>query len=93
MMGTVQMTWEDEENNRQVRLTAEYSVASDSLTIRSITPTQVSFLCPTSGDALRTVRVWTDKGRELLARAFRGSDQFDALLTELAEQAGLTAQA
>jgi hypothetical protein len=91
-MGMTQMTWEDDDNNRRVALTAEYSVANDALTIEALTPTHVHFLCPTSGDVVRTIRVWTEAGRSLLAGAFRSSRQFEQLTLQLAEDCQLAAQ-
>ena len=91
-MGTTQMTWEDDDNNRRVALTAKYSVANDALTIEALTPTHVTFLCPTSGDVMRTIRVWTETGQALLTRAFRNSQQFEQLTMQLAEDCQLTAR-
>jgi len=64
----VEANWEDEENNRQVAVAVEFTRKEDAIEIQSLTPKQVTFLCPESNNPLRSIGVWTDKGRELLAK-------------------------
>ena len=67
-MQTIEANWEDEENNRQVAFSVAYSQRDDAVEIKSLTPKQITFLCPESNNPVRTIGVWTDKGRELLTR-------------------------
>ena len=63
-MKSFQATWEDEENNRRVELVVNHR--SDSTPV--VTPTRVTFLCPTTKAPLRSIGVWTEAGRRVLAR-------------------------
>ena len=74
-MHTIETHWEDEENNRQVAFAVQYKRTPDAVEIHSLTPKQVTFLCPQSNAPLRSIGVWTEKGRELLANQFRASGQ------------------
>ena len=48
-MKSCQATWEDEENNRHVELVVNYQLDATRVEINDVTPTRVTFLCPTSG--------------------------------------------
>ena len=65
-MKTVNANWEDDENNRQVAFSVAYTQRENAIEIQSITPHQVTFFCPETKNPVRTIGVWTDKGRELL---------------------------
>ncbi len=78
-MQTVEANWEDEENNRHVAFAVEVTRKDNSVEIRAITPKQVTFLCPESNNPLRTIGVWTDSGRELLANQLRESGHLSKL--------------
>ena len=78
-MQTVEANWEDEENNRQVAFAVEYARKDDSVEIRALTPKHVTFLCPESNNPLRTIGVWTDTGRELLANQLHASGHLSKL--------------
>ena len=67
-MNTFQATWEDEEASRQVELVVNYQLDQTRVEINGVTPTRVTFLCPTSKKPLRSVGVWTNGGRRLLAQ-------------------------
>ncbi len=82
-MHKIETNWEDEENNRKVAVAVEYTRNSDSLEIRSLTPKQVTFLCPESNNPLRSVGVWTEKGRELLAKQLHAAGYLPQLEKEL----------
>jgi len=69
-MNCVQVSWEDEENNRIVELSVDYLTGDSSIEIAGVTPTKVTFLCPDSRTALRSVGVRRETGRRLLARRF-----------------------
>lgn len=66
-MHTIETNWEDEENNRHVSFSVAYSRQDDAIEITAVTPRQITFLCPDSNAPVRTIGVWTDKGREILA--------------------------
>ncbi len=82
-MHTIETHWEDEENNRQVAFAVEFVRRNDAVEIQSLTPKQVTFLCPQSNAPLRSIGVWTEKGRELLANQFRASEQIAQLEKEI----------
>ena len=65
-MQTVNANWEDEENNRQVEFSVAYTRQENAIEIQSMTPSKVTFFCPETKNPVRTISVWTDKGRELL---------------------------
>lgn len=72
-MQKIEANWEDEENNRHVAFSVEYARQDDAIEIRAMTPKQVTFLCPESNQPLRSIGVWTDKGRELLTDQLQDS--------------------
>lgn len=78
-MQTIESHWEDAENHRRVAFSAKFTRSAGSVEIQALTPMQVTFLCPESKSELRTIGVWTEKGRELLAHQLRTSGH----LTEL----------
>ena len=67
-MNSCQATWEDEENNRRVELVVNYRLDATRVEINDVTPTRVTFLCPTSGKPTRSIGVWTNGGRRVLGR-------------------------
>lgn len=75
-MHTIETNWEDEENNRQVSFAVQFTRKENAVEIQSITPKQVTFLCPQSNAPLRSIGVWTEKGRQLLAEQFQASGTF-----------------
>lgn len=78
-MQTIESHWDDALNNRRVAFSAHLKRSGDAVEIQAITPKQVTFLCPKSRSELRTIGVWTEKGREMLAHQLRTSGH----LTEL----------
>jgi hypothetical protein len=78
-MQTIESHWEDAENNRRVAFSAKFTHNAGAVEIQTLTPKQVTFLCPQSKSELRTIGVWTEKGRDLLAHQLRTSGH----LTEL----------
>ena len=82
-MHTIETHWEDEENNRKVAFAVQVKRTSDAVEIHSLTPKQVTFLCPQSNAPLRSIGVWTETGRELLANQFRASEQMAQLEREV----------
>ncbi|MEM8943963.1 MAG: hypothetical protein AAGD11_02185 [Planctomycetota bacterium] len=82
-MQKIEANWEDEENNRKVSVDVEYTRKEDTIEIKSLTPKQVTFLCPESNNPLRSVGVWTDKGRELLAKQLHAAGCLPQLEEEI----------
>ena len=82
-MQRIETKWEDEENNRHVSLAVEYIRNDSKVEIRSLTPQTVTFLCPESNDPLRSIGVWTDKGRELLAKQLHAAGVLPQLEEEI----------
>lgn len=81
-MKTIEKHWEDAENNRRVAYSVGFTKQAHGVEIKAVTPKEVTFLCPESKSPLRTIGVWTEKGRELLAHQLRTSGH----LTELERQ-------
>jgi len=79
----IEANWEDEENNRQVAVAVEFTRKENAIEIQSLTPKQVTFLCPESNSPLRSVGVWTDKGRELLAKQLHAAGYLPQLEKEI----------
>jgi hypothetical protein len=82
-MKTLETNWEDEENNRQVAFAVHYTRKDDAIAIQSLTPKQVTFLCPQTSQPLRSIGVWTDKGRQLLAAQLQASGRLAEVEMEL----------
>jgi hypothetical protein len=82
-MHTIETQWEDEENNRQVAFAVEFTRRNDAVEIQSLTPRKVTFLCKESNVPLRSIGVWTEKGRQLLANQFRASEQIAQVEKEI----------
>lgn len=82
-MQKIETNWEDEENNRHVSVAVEFTRNENTVEIKSLTPKQVTFLCPESRSPLRTVGVWTDKGRELLAKQLHAAGYLPKLEEEI----------
>lgn len=78
-MKTIESHWEDAENHRRVAYSVAFKREAHGVAIQAVTPKEVTFLCPDSKQPLRTVGVWTDKGRELLAHQLRTSGHFTEL--------------
>ena len=74
------MTWEDDDNNRQVRFRVDFTTADSNIEIVEIVPTEVAFADNT------TIGVHTDKGRQLLVDQIVRSGRMETLKTEIAEQ-------
>ncbi len=85
-MGIANVTWEDEENNRQIEFSIAYAVENQELKIREITPKAVAFLCSQRVHSVRSIGVHTSAGRQMLAHQFRQSGQFAALAQQISDQ-------
>jgi len=84
-MKTFQATWEDEENNRRVELVVNHRLDATRVDVNDVTPTRVTFLCPTSGSPLRSIGVWTDGGRRVLVRQIAAAGRLATLPQEIAD--------
>lgn len=82
-MQTIETNWEDEENNRHVSFSVAYSRQDDAIEIKAITPKQVTFLCPDSNTPVRTIGVWTEKGRQLLTGQMHESGHLSTIETQI----------
>ena len=85
-MGSYAATWEDEDNNRQIQFSVDYSTESGSVEIETITPTKVSFICPETNTCTRSVGVHTTAGQEMLANYFRANGDVQQLADEIANR-------
>jgi hypothetical protein len=83
-MKSCQATWEDAENNRRVELVVNYRLDATRVEINDVTPTRVTFLCPTSGNPTRSIGVWTNGGRRVLNRQMKASGRLSTLPQEIA---------
>lgn len=84
-MNSTQLTWEDDDNNRQVRFQVQFTTGNSEIEIAEIVPTEVEF---TDG---RKIGVHTETGRKLLTRQITQSGRLETLKTEIAEQQLTTA--
>lgn len=84
-MKSYQATWEDAEASRHVELVVNYRLDSKRVDINDVTPIRVTFFCPQSRQPQRSVRVWTEGGRRLLARLAAKSGRLDTLAQEIAD--------
>jgi len=79
----METNWEDQENNRHVSVAVEFTHKDNTVEIHSLTPQQVTFLCPESNTPLRSIGVWTDKGRALLAKQLHAAGYLPQLEEEI----------
>jgi hypothetical protein len=62
-----------------VAFSVAFARQGQAIQIKAVNPTQVTFLCPESKGPLRSVGVWTQKGRELLVHQLRTSGRLSEL--------------
>jgi hypothetical protein len=84
-MKNYQATWEDEETSRQVELVVNYQLDATRVDINHVTPTRVTFLCPKTKKPLRSIGVWTEKGRRILANQVAEAGRLATMAQEIAE--------
>lgn len=84
-MKSYQATWEDAEASRHVELVVNYRLDAKRVDVNDVTPIRVTFLCPKSKQPQRSVRVWTEGGRKLLARRAAAAGRLATLAQEIAE--------
>ena len=83
-MGTYNATWEDEENNRLVQFSVNYTTENGSI-IASLTPTKITFLCQETKETIRSIGVYTEKGRALIAKQFEQSGKIEVTGPQLTQ--------
>ncbi|HEY4232357.1 MAG TPA: hypothetical protein VGM76_02945 [Lacipirellulaceae bacterium] len=89
-MKSYQANWEDAEASRQVELVVNYRLDETRaelarVELGDVTPTRVTFLCSKTGQAKRSIGVWTEGGRKLLARQAAAAGRLKTLAQEIAE--------
>jgi hypothetical protein len=84
-MKSYQATWEDAEASRHVELVVNYRLDQSRVELSDVTPTRVTFLCEKSGKAKRSIGVWTERGRKLLARQAAAAGRLKTLAQEIAD--------
>lgn len=84
-MNSIEMTWEDEDGNRNVQFSINYTVENADVEIANVTPTAISFICPESKSVTRTIGVHTEKGRNMLADQFAKAGQMEKALAKINE--------
>ena len=83
--------WEDADNNRIVEYTVTYQVENSTVEIKNLTPTKVSFLCPTESKLTRTIGVHTLKGQTMIASQIQSAGAIENVILQIAEKRGLLA--
>ena len=83
-MNSMIAKWEDEENNRQVQFSVDYSIESDNIEIVNVTPRQVDFT-----NDKNSIGVHTAKGKMHLAEKIKASGHLDLVKNQIAEKEGV----
>ena len=84
-MKSYQANWEDAEASRHVELVVNYKLDQARVELGDVTPTRVTFLCSQTGKVKRSIGVWTEGGRRLLARQAAAAGRLKTLAQEIAE--------
>ncbi len=84
-MATYNAKWEDEDHNRIVELVVDYQLDDDQVKLLGLTPTSVLFFDKVTQQPCRRIRVFTDRGRQLLSNAFYASGREQQLIAEVTE--------
>lgn len=85
-MGTYKATWEDEDNNRLVQFSVDYTTENGTVEVTSMTPTKVTFVCRDTNSCIRSIGVHTQTGRKMLANQFEQSGRVGELAAEVASR-------
>jgi hypothetical protein len=72
-MHAYRIVWEDEVKAREVEIFVHYKITGDVVQIESVRPTKVTLYDRVSKSIARELKVWTEAGRNLLARAYHAS--------------------
>ncbi len=81
-MPSCQSSWEDDDNNRRVAMRFDYHLENGHATIDGVTPTRVTFL-DEARQITREIGVWTDRGRQLLAREAEANGWTKAMVAKI----------
>ncbi len=92
-MSSTIATWEDEDTNRHIQFSVEYTIENDRVEIGNVTPNKVSFVCPTSNTVTRAIGVHTNSGRSHLVDQIRTAGKIETVVNEIANREGLLASA
>ena len=72
-MHAYRIVWEDELKAREVEIFVEYTISAGLVQIESVRPSKVTLYDRVTKTVARELKVWTDAGRSLLARAYHAS--------------------
>jgi len=90
-MQSLQVNWEDEQNNRLIELAIQYRLDEGAVAIAGLTPKRVHFLCPATGAALRSIGVHRPASQQLVAKQFVEGGGLNTLRERLEEKHGAIA--
>ena len=90
-MKTAVVNWEDDDNNRHIQFSMEYSIENGQVELGRVTPKSVSFVCPSSGVPKRTIGVHTETGRQLISTKLVQSGHLAVVADQIAQESGLLA--
>ncbi len=86
-MNSTLATWEDEENNRHIHFSVNYTTEKGEVEIQSITPEKISFVCPDTNTCTRAIGIWTETGRDLVTQTIKNSSAIHQLKQHIAGHA------
>jgi hypothetical protein len=72
-MHAYRIVWEDEPKAREVEIFVDYTIRDGLVQIESVRPTKVTLYDRVTRSIARELKVWTETGRNLLARAYHAS--------------------
>lgn len=81
--------WEDGENHRQIQFSIDYTIESSAVVVDKLTPIKITFTCPETNTALRSVGVHTEKGKSMINDQFARSGKLDEMINAIGEKNGL----
>lgn len=72
-MHAYRIVWEDEAKAREVEIFVDYTISAGLVQIEAVRPTKVTLYDRVTKTVARELKVWTNTGRNLLARAYQAS--------------------
>jgi hypothetical protein len=85
-MGTFLANWHDENKSRNIQFSVSFANDNGDVHIKEIVPNQVTIVCPETNTSLKTMTVYTAKGREILASQIRKSHRMVELKKEISDR-------
>ncbi len=82
-MDTILANWHDESKGRNIQFSVSFAHDNGEVHIKDIVPNQVTIVCPETNTSLKTLAVYTAKGREILASQIRKSHRLVELKKEI----------